>query len=220
MLGFILMKAFESAPKRYDLGISLISLGTINKVKEKIANDFISSEDKVLDIGCGTGTLAIMMASIGANVSGFDISNGMLQIAEQKIKATKLDNRIKLMRLGVTEMESNFQDNSFDKVISTLVLSELSNDEQRYVLEESKRILKKNGLLIVADEVRPNSALSRVIHLLIRLPLGAITFILAQSLTHSVKDLERKIKSVGLKVKKKETRSWGSFEILVAEKIR
>ena len=85
MISYILMKAFESAPQRYDWGLSLISLGHIDKIKRYIVDNFIVPGDKVLDIGCGTGTLAVMMAARGAIVEGFDISNSMLEVAQEKV---------------------------------------------------------------------------------------------------------------------------------------
>ena len=125
-----------------------------------------------------------------------------------------------LMMLGMAEMETTFQDESYDKIISTLVFSELSKDEQMYALQESKRLLKKQGLLIIGDEIVPRSGFNRWIHRLMRLPLAVLTFILTQSITRSVKGLAEKIKSAGFQVVSSETSSLGSFELIVAKKKR
>ena len=212
------MKAFESAPQRYDWGLKLISLGHIDKIKKDIVNNFIVPGDKVLDIGCGTGTLAVMMAAKGAIVKGFDISESMLEVAQKNIKSANMEDRVTLMTIGVAEMEAAFQDESFDKIISTLVFSELSRDEQMYALQESKRLLKKEGLLIIGDEIVPRSSFKRWIHFMIRLPLAVLTFILAQSITRSVKNLTAKIRSTGFKVVSLDSYSLGAFEIVVAKK--
>ncbi len=212
------MKAFESAPQRYDWGLKIISLGHINKIRKHILDNFIVPGDKILDIGCGTGTMAVMMAAKGAVVDGFDISSSMLDVAREKVKSTNLEHRVTLRILGMAEMETTFQDESYDKIISTLVFSELSKDEQMYALQESKRLLKKQGLLIIGDEIVPRSGLNRWIHRLIRLPLAVLTFILTQSITRSVKGLAEKIKSAGFQVVSSETSSLGSFELILAQK--
>ena len=212
------MKAFESAPQRYDWGLKLISLGHINKIKKHILDDFILPGDKVLDIGCGTGTLAVMMAAKGAIVDGFDISKSMLDVAHENVKSANLEPSVTLMILGMAEMETTFLDESYDKIISTLVFSELSKDEQTYALQESKRLLKKQGLLIIGDEIVPRLALNRWIHRLIRFPLAVLTFILTQSTTRSVKGLADKIIGTGFQIVSSETSSLGSFELIVAQK--
>jgi ubiquinone/menaquinone biosynthesis C-methylase UbiE len=218
MISYIFMKAFESAPQRYDWGLKLFSLGHINHIRKQILDDYISPGDRILDIGCGTGSLAVMMAAKGAEVEGFDISKSMLDVAHENVKSANLEGRIKLMVLGIAEMETNFQDESFDKIISTLVFSELSKDEQIYALQESKRLLKKQGLLIIGDEIVPRSGLNRWMHRLVRVPLAVLTFILTQSITRSVKDLTEKIRSTGFQVVSDKTSSLGSFELIVARK--
>ena len=218
MISYILMKAFESAPQRYDWGLSLISLGHINKVRQHIVEDFIVPGDKVLDIGCGTGTLAVMMAARGALVEGFDISRSMLDVAQQNVISANMEQNITLMMLGVAEMETAFRDESYDRIVSNLVFSELSTDEQIYVLQECRRLLKNRGLLIIGDEIVPRSSFKRWIHRLLRVPLAVLTFLLTQSITLSVKDLEENIVRTGFQVVSAEKSFLDSFELIVAKK--
>ena len=49
------MKWLETSPKDYDRGIQLLTLGKIQHIKEKIANNYIREGMHVLEIGCGTG---------------------------------------------------------------------------------------------------------------------------------------------------------------------
>ncbi len=91
MISYIIMKAFESAPQRYDWGLGVISLGHINKIRRHIVDNFIDPGDRVLDIGCGTGTLAVMMAIKGARVEGFDLSKSMLDVAQQKVNSAGME---------------------------------------------------------------------------------------------------------------------------------
>ena len=218
MISYVLMKAFESAPLRYDRGLRLMSLGHIDRIRKHIVENFIVPGDKVLDIGCGTGTLAVMMAAKGATVEGFDISRRMLEVAKMNVRSANLDHNVTLKLLGVAEMESAFQDESYDKIISTLVFSELSSDEQLYVLQEIKRVLKTQGLLIIGDEIVPRSAFAHAMKLLVRLPLAVLTFILTQSITRSVKEPAAKIRRIGFEIVSSQTSFWGSFELIVAKK--
>jgi len=79
------MKILESAPERYDAGINILTLGRLGCLKQDIVNEFIAKDDKVLELGCGTGSLAILCARKGAEVTGIDLSPKMLAIAHRKI---------------------------------------------------------------------------------------------------------------------------------------
>ena len=85
LCSYVIMKALETSAKRYDRGIKLITWGNNRKIKEKITS-WVSENDRILEIGIGTGTLAILCAERGAHVTGFDISSKMLEIAKLKIK--------------------------------------------------------------------------------------------------------------------------------------
>jgi ubiquinone/menaquinone biosynthesis C-methylase UbiE len=218
MFSFVFMKILESTPQRYDWGINFFSLGKITAIKKWIVDNYVEKGDKVLDVGCGTGTLAIMMAKKGALVKGIDISSPMLSIARGAIQAMELENSIILRETGIVGLKKYFEDESIDKIISTLVFSELSKEERLYVLEESRRILRKNGLLIIADETRPRPALRRLIYALVRIPLAVLTFIFTQSIFHSVRDLEKSISDAGFRVISNQKEFLGAFETIIAQK--
>jgi len=78
----VFMKWLETSPKDYDRGIQLLTLGRIQHIKERIATQYVHEEMRVLEIGCGTGTLTRMMAQQGAMVTGIDASPRMLAEAE------------------------------------------------------------------------------------------------------------------------------------------
>ncbi|HEX75474.1 MAG TPA: class I SAM-dependent methyltransferase [Dehalococcoidia bacterium] len=218
MASYVFMKVLESSAQRYDVGINILSLGQSNKIKREIAGNYIATGDKVLEIGCGTGTLAILCAEKGALVTGFDVSPHMLAIARKKIQERNLVDRVQLKQMGAIEMDKAFDNEAFDKIMSTLVFSELYSDEQKYVLGEAYRVLKHGGLIIIADETRPNSLVKRTLQLLVRIPLMVITYVLTQTSTRTLKNIKSFLTDAGFEVIHQKKSLLNSFGLYVARK--
>ena len=216
-MSYVFMKVLESAPRRYDFGIRILSLGRIDRVHQEMAEWGASDGIRALDIGCGTGSLAIACARRGAQVTGIDISPLMLDIARQKVKQAGLEDSITLMETSAIELDDKFEAGSFDTIMSSLTFSELSDDEQRFVLGECHRLLKDGGRLIIADEVVPPWP-RRALHLLVRLPLMVVTYILTQTTTGAVAQLETKIAEAEFRVEWTHRNLLGDFETVAAVK--
>jgi ubiquinone/menaquinone biosynthesis C-methylase UbiE len=213
------MKVLESAPRRYDLGIRLLSLGRIDRVHREMAEWGARDNARVLDIGCGTGLLTLACARRGAEVTGIDISPLMLDIARQKAKEAGLEGQITLMEMSAIELDEKFEAGSFDTIMSSLVFSELSEDEQRFVLRQCLRLLVDSGRLVVADEVVPPWP-RRALHLLMRLPLMVVTYVLTQTTTRAVSHLQAKIVDAGFRIEWKHRNVLGDLETIAAVKER
>jgi ubiquinone/menaquinone biosynthesis C-methylase UbiE len=216
-MSYVFMKVLESAPRRYDFGIRLLSLGRIDRVHREMAERGASDGTRVLDIGCGTGTLALVCARRGAQVTGIDVSPLMLDIARQKVRQAGLEDNVTLIEMSAIDLDERFEAGSFDSIMSSLTFSELSDDELRFVLRQCHRLLKDGGRLIIADEVVPPWP-KRVAHLLVRLPLVIVTYILTQTTTRAVAGLEGKIVDAGFRVEWTHRNLLGDFEILAAVK--
>jgi len=214
---YIYMKILESQPRRYDRGIQILSGGAAEKIKRKLVAENVRPNARVLEIGCGTGSMAVRAAAAGARVQGFDVSSGMLEVASEKVAAAGLEERVELFEMGIAGME-DLPTESFDLVMSTLVFSELSPDEQAYALTQARRVLRPAGLLALADEARPARAISRLLHGVIRGVLLVITFALTQTTTRAVEDLEGAVARAGFRIEKQERSALGSFLYLVARK--
>ena len=218
MASYVFMKILESAPQRYDMGINLISFGQGRRMQQEIVEEYVHKSNKVLEIGCGTGTLAISCAKKGASVVAFDKSSQMLAIAERKVREHNLIEKIQLEEMGAIEMEKAFNDNTFDRIVSTLVFSELYADEQKYVLSQAYRILRPNGLIIIADEVKPRSSWKRIVHSSIRIPLALITYLFTQTSTKALEDIKGPMTNAGFKIIRERRSFIDSFALFVGQK--
>lgn len=216
-MSYAYMKVLESAPERYERGMRLLTLGRLEQVYRDITAE-LEPGDRVLDVGCGTGDLAVLLAQKGCQVTGIDISPPMLSQASQRLQQAALTDRVKLQEKGAVDLDTTFVDGTFDAVVSTLVFSELSAEEIDYTLEECWRILRPGGQLLVADEVLPDSLLGRAGTFLLRLPFAVLAFVLTQNTTHRVAGLKEKIEDAGFKISEIGHYLAGTLRLYVATK--
>ena len=104
----------------------------------------------MLDVGCGTGTLAMEVARrVGhaGRVAGID--PGTEQIARARSKAARRNVPIEF-QIGVIEHLA-FPDQTFDVVLSTLMMHHLPDTLKRQGFAEIARVLKPGGRLVIAD---------------------------------------------------------------------
>ena len=98
-----------------------------------------SENDKVLEIGIGTGT-SFKYYPPETFVTGIDISPDMLEKAKKNIKNLNLSKKNVLMMNGE---QLKFEDDSFDKVVGMYVVSVTQNPD--LLIREMKRVCKPNG---------------------------------------------------------------------------
>jgi len=194
------MKWLETSPKDYDRGIDLLTLGNIRRIKEEIAQTRIRKGMRVLEVGCGTGTLTIMMAKRGALVTAIDAAPRMLAVAEERVQAEHLESSVSLKFTDAALIGERFSPASFDVIVSTLVFSELPPDQRRYVLEACHRLLAPGGRMLIADEVIPSGLLARTIYHAVRLPLVLITWLLTRTTTQSLHQFPAHLAEAGFRV--------------------
>lgn len=99
----------------------------------------------VLDVGCGTGVMALLLADMGHRVTGVDISEAMLHRAREK--AAPLSQPVEFLEGDAEELL--FEDGAFDAVVSRHVLWALPNPER--AVAEWKRVLRPGGKVIIID---------------------------------------------------------------------
>lgn len=120
---------------------------------------------RVLDVGCGTGTLALRLKQLRPDVDivGLDPDSRILAQARMKPGATEI-----CWQLG-DACKLPFSSHTFDCAFCTLVLHHLRTEQTCQALAEIQRVLKPGSSLLLADYGAPASALARVQFLPVRL---------------------------------------------------
>ena len=112
----------------------------------------IKKDIKVLDLGCGSGNLAIMLASKGAYVTAIDYSQDAIKMAKSNLEhqSERIKKRIILKKMDMHKM--NFEYNHFDYVICIDVFEHIYKEELENIMDKISRTLKKGGTLFVHTE--------------------------------------------------------------------
>jgi demethylmenaquinone methyltransferase/2-methoxy-6-polyprenyl-1,4-benzoquinol methylase len=216
MSTYVLMRILESAPKRYELGIRLLTAGGVERAYERLASH-VEPDQRVLDIGCGTGALTVRLARRGARVKGIDINAALLAIAAQHVRAAGVEDAVELAEMGVAELDRETAA-SYDAVACSLCLSELSDDENVYALAQAMRLLRPGGLLLVADEVKASGLIARLLRYLVRAPLAALTYAITQQTSHPIADLPGRLTRAGFELVAVRAGCLGDFVEIVARR--
>ena len=106
------------------------------------------SDDKVLDIGTGTGIIAHTISPYVDKVIGIDISRDMLSHAFEH----RTDNE-EFLKMDATSLE--LEDGSFSKVTARMVFHHILDNTQK-AMDECYRVLKSGGLMIFSEGVPPS----------------------------------------------------------------
>lgn len=115
--------------------------------KKAITRKLLTPRATVLEIGCGTGTLALEMAPSAGHIHAMDISPEMVRIANGKKDARGVDNVT--FHVGVLDDNSPFEAGTFDNVWAYSILHLV--DDRRATLERLFSLLKPGGTLVASN---------------------------------------------------------------------
>ncbi|MBU0460346.1 MAG: class I SAM-dependent methyltransferase [Nanoarchaeota archaeon] len=128
----------------YDFVETPIEKKYFSKWRKKLLSNI---KGKVLEVGVGTGKNLPYYNHNRVELTAIDISGGMLKKAEKK--AEKINFKVKFKVVGSEKF--TFPDNSFDYIVATFVLCSVA--DQQTVLSEMKRVLKKEGRILLLEHV-------------------------------------------------------------------
>ncbi len=164
-----LRKMFWSVSSRYDMLNSFFTLGLDKSWRNKAVEELLQgSPQKILDLGTGTGDLAINLSKASSyplEVVALDFSQPMLDVATMKAKQRNL-NGIRFV-LG-DSAEIPFNEHYFDKVGTSFAFRNLTheNPDTDLFFKEIIRVLKPGGDFIAVDTAQPhNKFVRKLFHL-------------------------------------------------------
>lgn len=136
---------------RYDLLVWLVTLGRERVFREKVLRlARLEPGESVLDVGCGTGTLAIAAKRhVGptGTVYGIDASPEMIARANKKARKAGIE---VVFKNGLAQALP-FPDAQFDAVLSTVMLHHLPRKARQECASEMRRVLKPGGRVLAVD---------------------------------------------------------------------
>ena len=147
---------FDGVARRYDLLNDLLSLGR-TKAWRKVATSIIAPKPgmRILDIAAGTGSSSRPLADAGAEVIPLDFSKGMLEAGRKRHPD-----------LAFTQGDAlalSFKENEFD--VTTISFGLRNTSDTSKALQESFRVLKPGGRMVVVEFSQPTIRIFRTIYI-------------------------------------------------------
>ncbi len=156
---------FDVLTPFYDLALRLLMREETVK-RRLIEEAHLGPGSRILDLGCGTATLTILVKQKhpDTRVAGIDGDKSVLAIARAKAE----QQQAKIMLYQGLADELPYADSSFHRVLSSLVLHHLTSDDRQRALDEVLRILKPGGELFIIDFAPPHNGVAWAIALAAR----------------------------------------------------
>ena len=120
----------------------------------------IESGQRVLDIGCGTGSQLLLLKQRYPDVEAVGIDGDPKALARAVAKAAKQRAAIRFEE--ALAMRLPFGDAHFDRVLSSLMLHHLTRDEKLATLREVRRVLRPGASFHLVDFAAPRTAIARI----------------------------------------------------------
>jgi ubiquinone/menaquinone biosynthesis C-methylase UbiE len=167
------LKKYDSAPTRgrtldyaagvYDVLSPLMTFGQEKRIG-KIAVELLDlkGHEKIIDIGCGTGSLTIDIAgklspAKGGQIIGIDAAAKMIAMAQKKASG------IGQAQFCISAAEHlEYPDETFDCAISTFFFHHIDFELKLQALNEIWRTLKNNGKVVIVDVDTPTNIFGKI----------------------------------------------------------
>lgn len=142
------MDRIEFTGERYIPGEGSIDINIEHNMRYDFATQFVAGKN-VLDIASGEGYGSDILSKTAKSVIGIDISNDAVEFAKKKY----IKENLKFMQGSIAKIP--LADNSIDVIISFETIEHVDSNLQHEFMNEAKRVLKDNGILIMSTPNRP-----------------------------------------------------------------
>ncbi len=159
--------------------------------KLKVTQDYLTPDMEVLEMGCGTGTTALIHASFVKHITGIDISRNMIEIARAKAESGNVEN-VTFQQSSVDGLET--PDASYDVVMGHSILHLIEHKEA--VIARVHRMLKPGGVFVSSTACLGG----RVPVLRAILPVGRFLGLLPLVKFFTVEELEGDLTNAGFRI--------------------
>lgn len=158
-----LQKMFNQVPQQYDLINRILTFRMDESWRRTAVKDILrENPEHVMDLGTGTGDMAIRIARADNNiqVTGYDFSAPMMEVARKKTQKLQLKN-VDFVEGDAAKMP--FDNNSFDVVGISFAFRNMTykNKNTPLYLREILRVLRPGGKMIAVESSQPKSAFIR-----------------------------------------------------------
>ncbi len=117
----------------------------------------LSSDDHVLEIGCGWGSFAILAArETGCRVTGITVSQAQWALARQRVREAGLEDRVTILLEDYRRVEGRF-----DKIVSIEMLEAVGHENFPKFFQCCERLLTPNGLVVLQTIAIPDHRYER-----------------------------------------------------------
>jgi len=191
----------------YDLAMrTMMREGTFRaRLVKQTLTEF--SDGELLDLGCGTGTFSIAAADLAptVRVTGLDGDLDVLAAARRKDSG----GRVVWMQGLATRLP--FADGRFGRVVASLLLHHLSDQDKHRALQEARRVLRRDGQLHICDWGSPRGLIPRAGFTLLRAIDGR-----ANTRVHARGEIPELMRAAGFRSRSLTARLptvWGTLEL-------
>jgi ubiquinone/menaquinone biosynthesis C-methylase UbiE len=157
---------------------------------------YLPGRNRVLDYGCGTGTLSLRFAGRVQEIHGIDFAAGMIEVAQRKAAKSRVDNA---RFMQATIFDERLEKGSYDAVLAWGILHLV--DDRNLVMKRINELLKPGGLVVSATEcmAEKETPITSLLSFLMKIGIFPI------SLKYfTVAELEESLSSAGFRIIEKE----------------
>lgn len=198
-------KKYSKASKLYDIIEWPLEQILFKKLRKKAV---AQAKGKVLEVGAGTGKNFPYYVRKHVELTAIDFSSGMLEIAQKKKTELPWDN-LKIVQMDVEHLD--FEDDSFDCVVSTFVFCTVPDPKQG--LKEIRRVLKPDGKAIFLEHMKSKY---RMINFFLWIMNLFSTRLLGTSM---LRETQRSIEESGFQILSVENYFFDVVRLIIVKKI-